>query len=93
MLFPASQVFPDGPCLCRFDKQLSRPTAEGEGRGGVIFGIISPSDSDVQPIQTNINIFIHHKGIIYINPLKTKRKLLYLNTQFVPRGKHFSYRL
>ena len=28
-----------------------------------------------------------------INPLKTKRRLLYLNTQFVPRSKHFSSRL
>ena len=29
----------------------------------------------------------------YITPLKTKRSLLYLKTQFVPRSKHFSYRL
>ena len=28
-----------------------------------------------------------------INPLKTKRKPLYLKTQFVPRSKHFSSRL
>jgi len=28
-----------------------------------------------------------------INPLKTKRCLLYLKTQFVPRSKHFSSRL
>jgi hypothetical protein len=28
-----------------------------------------------------------------INPLNTKRKLLYLKTQFVPRSKHFSSRL
>ena len=28
-----------------------------------------------------------------INPLKTKRMLLYLKTQFVPRSKHFSSRL
>ena len=28
-----------------------------------------------------------------INPLKTKLKLLYLKTQFVPRSKHFSSRL
>jgi len=27
------------------------------------------------------------------NPLKTKRKLLYLKTQFVPRSKHFSSQL
>ena len=30
---------------------------------------------------------------IHINPLKTKRRPLYLNTQFVPRSKHFSSRL
>ena len=30
---------------------------------------------------------------ILINPLKTKRGLLYLKTQFVPRSKHFSSRL
>ena len=30
---------------------------------------------------------------VQVNPLKTKRGLLYLKTQFVPRSKHFSYRL
>jgi len=25
----------------------------------------------------------------YVNPLKTKRRLLYLKTQFVPRSEHF----
>ena len=43
-----------------------------------------------------------HKGIWgelketftnYINPLNTKRRLLYLKTQFVPRSKHFSSQL
>ena len=29
----------------------------------------------------------------FFNPLKTKRRLLYLKTQFVPRSKHFSSRL
>ena len=29
----------------------------------------------------------------YFNPLNTKRRLLYLKTQFVPRSKHFSSRL
>jgi hypothetical protein len=28
-----------------------------------------------------------------VNPLKTKRKLFHLKTQFVPRSKHFSSRL
>ena len=31
--------------------------------------------------------------IIIINPLKAKRRLLYLKDQFVPRWKHFSSRL
>jgi hypothetical protein len=30
---------------------------------------------------------------LYINPLKKKRRLLNLKTQFVPRSKHFSSRL
>ena len=30
---------------------------------------------------------------IHINPLNTKRRLLHLKTQFVPRSKHFSSRL
>jgi hypothetical protein len=30
---------------------------------------------------------------VYINPLKTKRRLLYLKAQSVPRCKHFSSRL
>ena len=29
----------------------------------------------------------------HVNPLKTKRRLLYLKTQFVPRSKHLSYQL
>ena len=29
----------------------------------------------------------------YFNPLKAKRRPLYLKTQFVPRSKHFSTRL
>jgi len=32
-----------------------------------------------------------HMVIIY--PLKTKSRLLYLKTQFVPRSKHYSSRL
>ena len=36
---------------------------------------------------------ITNKSTITINPLNTKRRLLYLKTQFVPRSKHFSSRL
>ena len=38
-------------------------------------------------------MFIYAKYVMYINPLKTKRRLLYLKTQSVPRSKHFSSRL
>ena len=31
--------------------------------------------------------------ILYLSPLKTNGRLLYLKTQFVPRSKHFSFRL
>ena len=31
--------------------------------------------------------------VLLLNPLETKRRLLYLKTQFVPRSKHFSSRL
>jgi len=30
---------------------------------------------------------------MFINPLNTNRRLLYLKTQFVPRSKHFPSRL
>ena len=35
----------------------------------------------------------HRRCAATINPLKTKRRLLYLKTQFAPRSKHFSSRL
>ena len=38
-------------------------------------------------------IIYETKRRLTINPLKTKRRLLYLKTQFVPRSKHFSSRL
>ena len=34
-----------------------------------------------------------YEDLQHFNPLKTKRRLLYLKTQFVPRSKHFSSRL
>jgi len=36
---------------------------------------------------------LRHKSIAQFNPLKTKRWLLYLKTQSVPRCKHISSRL
>jgi len=38
-------------------------------------------------------IFVSARNGHQINPLKTKRRLHYLKTQFVPRSKHFSSRL
>jgi len=35
----------------------------------------------------------HHVEFLNVNLLKTKRRLLYLKTQSVPRCKHFSSRL
>jgi len=34
-----------------------------------------------------------YRKLAQFNPLKTKRRLLYLKTNFVPRSKHFSSRL
>ena len=41
-------------------------------------------------VRTVERIFQIYSGL---NPLNTKRRLLYLKTQFVPRSKHFSSRL
>ena len=37
--------------------------------------------------------FLYFQCHVLINTLNTKRRLLYLKTQFVPRSKHFSSRL
>ena len=50
----------------------------------------SPCANRADPIP--VRIFIHVK-LCVITPLKTKCRLLYLKTQFVPRTKHFSSRL
>ena len=49
-------------------------------------------------IPKNFNLHQHRcekleSRILCFNPLKTKRRLLYLKTQFVPRSKHFPSRL
>jgi len=46
--------------------------------------------SDLRPGRLNPGEIIFVNAI---NPLKTKRRLLYLKTQSVPRCKHFSSRL
>jgi hypothetical protein len=42
-------------------------------------------------LQQNKGAF--QSKILYFNSLKTKGKIFYLKTQFVPRSKHFSSRL
>ena len=44
-------------------------------------------------LQSLGNYLIYQQRQHYNNPLNTKRRLLYLKTQFVPRSKHFSSRL
>jgi hypothetical protein len=39
------------------------------------------------------NIKQQYVRLLGFNPLKTKRRLLYLKTQFLPRSKRFSSRL
>ena len=43
-------------------------------------------DLSIVPVLINGECDVAHWQI---NPLKTKRRLLYLKTQFVPRSKHF----
>ena len=46
-------------------------------------------------IRQNVNLLKPTGHVMHqqFHPLKTKRRLLYLKTQFVPRSKHFSSRL
>ena len=55
---------------------------------GVLVGFLK----SVAPIIITGEL-LHRKTHNKVNPLKTKRRLLYLKTQFVPRSKHFSSRL
>ena len=50
----------------------------------------------VQVNQDGLKLYGTHQLLAYaddVNPLNTKRRQLYLKTQFVPRSKHFSSRL
>ena len=49
--------------------------------------------SDIRRVNTVKHIQLFQRLNDCINPLQTKRRLLYLKTQFVPRSKHFSSRL
>ena len=43
--------------------------------------------------RDSLDFKVNVKNAYYINPLNTKRRVLYLNIEFVPRSKHFSSRL
>ena len=58
---------------------------------GHIFDLVSFPET-----YYTVHKHIHFNGYLFTfptNPLKKKRKLLYLKTQFVLRSKHFSSRL
>ena len=44
-------------------------------------------------IKNSMSVYVKWHQLMLLNPLQTKRRRLYLNTQFVPRSKHFSSRL
>jgi len=58
---------------------------------GSYWGYEEQENGQLQSVQ---NFYLTQTKLqLYVNPLKTKRKLLYLKTQAVPRCKHFSSRL
>ena len=44
-------------------------------------------------IKNLISVYLNWHQLMLLNPLQTKRRLLYLKTQYLPRSKHFSSRL
>jgi len=75
-----------------FELQLLGEVSEKKLRTGHEEILVKLNEPNV-----SIVILFFWKNVIlfsaYINPLNTKRRLLYLKTQFVPRCKHFSSRL
>ena len=68
------------------DVLMQRNDPKLRGQAVSLSGLLSPEDGDTYPSPQNV-------GRLTINPLTTKRRLLYLKTQFLPRCKHFSTRL
>ena len=60
-------------------------------------GLLAKSGIGAVEVITELLILLieynNGKHFVRLNPLKTKRRLLYLKTQFLPRSKHFSSRL
>ena len=83
---------------------LYRRLGGSQGRSGLVRKISTPMGFVPQTVQLSsytdwaipaqqVGSCILLKVFPIINHLKTKRRLLYLKTQFVPRCKHFSSRL
>ena len=68
-------------------KEPSRPAQELFYLYHIVHNTIFPR------LNIKVRLTSVRTHLIVFNPLKTKRRLLYLKTQFVPRSKHFSSRL
>jgi len=68
-----------------------------QGSRPLKMGPIACPQTSVRKIRTGVAVegvfSVFGSGLALINPFKTKRKLLYLKTQSVPRCKHFLSRL
>jgi len=88
--------FPSGASPCAITVQLD---------SNFIYWITFPAHSFAIHVNSRLSHLCLNVSYFYItylehcfsrqgiNPLKTKRRLLYLKTQSVPRCKHFSFRL
>jgi len=59
------------------------------GSTGLIASSCNSGDGTDQRVQSLMFMIMN----LLLSPLNTKRRLLYLNTQFLPRSKHFSSRI
>ena len=79
------------------DVTLVRDNQKAEKQGRQIlewsYRSCSVTNCDAYLSRANSNCSSSSTDSECVNPLKTKRRLLYLKTQFVPRSKHFSSRL
>ena len=79
--------------LCMEDPLLTQMWIKSfEYRTGLIDQILSILATFFEPTNF-VAVFKLPAVKQYFNPLITKRRLLYLKTQSVPRSKHFSSRL
>ena len=64
-----------------------------------LYSIFDSFKTEAVPKDQKLPFYLAHMSVASvvqqcaINPLNTKRRLLYLKTQFVPCSKHFSSRL